>query len=110
MIEPIAPTASVVTGATSIQGARIAPMGGTSAAASADAQPVDFGAVLAQVASNAVDVLKAGEAASISGIRGQASVQQVVESVMSAEQTLHSAIAIRDKVVSAYLELSRMQI
>ena len=42
--------------------------------------------------------------------QGQASVQQVVEAVMSAEQTLQGAIAIRDKVVAAYLEISRMQI
>ena len=41
-------------------------------------------------------------------MQGKASVQQVVEAVMSAEQTLQSAIAIRDKVVAAYLELSRM--
>jgi flagellar hook-basal body complex protein FliE len=37
-------------------------------------------------------------------------VQQVVEAVMAAEQALQSAIAVRDKVVSAYLEISRMQI
>ena len=37
-------------------------------------------------------------------------MQQVVEAVMAAEQTLQSAIAIRDKVVSAYLEISRMAI
>jgi flagellar hook-basal body complex protein FliE len=37
-------------------------------------------------------------------------VQQVAEQVMSAEQTLQSAIVVRDKVVAAYLELSRMQI
>jgi flagellar hook-basal body complex protein FliE len=55
-------------------------------------------------------VLKTGEAISIAGIRGQASVQQVVEAVMAAEQTLQSSIAIRDKVVAAYLEVSRMQI
>ncbi len=29
---------------------------------------------------------------------------------MTAEQTLQAAIAIRDKVVAAYLEISRMQI
>ena len=29
---------------------------------------------------------------------------------MSAEQTLQSAIAVRDKVVAAYLEISRMSI
>ena len=40
---------------------------------------------------------------------GKASVQQVVEAVMSAEQTLQGAIAIRDKVVAAYLEISRMR-
>jgi flagellar hook-basal body complex protein FliE len=70
----------------------------------------DFTSVLAQVALNAVDSLKSAEATSLAGIRGQAPVQQVVESVMGAEQTLQSAIAIRDKVVAAYLELSRMQI
>jgi flagellar hook-basal body complex protein FliE len=32
----------------------------------------------------------------------------VVEAVMSTEQTLQAAIAIRDKVVAAYQELSRM--
>ena len=36
--------------------------------------------------------------------------QKVVEAVMATEQTLQSAIAIRDKVVSAFLELSRMSI
>ncbi len=46
----------------------------------------------------------------MAGIQGTATVQQVVEAVMSAEQTLQGAVAIRDKVVAAYLELSRMQI
>lgn len=42
--------------------------------------------------------------------KGQASVQQVVEAVMSAEQSLQTALAVRDKVVAAYQEISRMQI
>ncbi len=63
-----------------------------------------------RAALSAIDTLKAGEAAAIAGMQGKASVQQVVEAVMSAEQTLQSAIAVRDKVVAAYLELSRMQI
>lgn len=74
------------------------------------AQAPDFATVLARAALSAIDTLKAGEAASIAGIQGKASVQQVAEAVMSAEQTLQSAIAVRDKVVAAYLELSRMQI
>ncbi|RVU20262.1 flagellar hook-basal body complex protein FliE [Methylobacterium oryzihabitans] len=72
--------------------------------------PADFGSVMAQLAAGTAQSLKAGEAASIAGLQGKATAQQVVEAVMSAEQSLQTAIAIRDKVVSAYLELSRMSI
>ena len=44
--------------------------------------------------------MRTGEAAALAGLQGKASVQQVVEAVMSAEQTLQAAIAIRDKVVA----------
>lgn len=70
----------------------------------------DFSTMLARMSSTAVDSVKAGEAAAISGIQGRVSVQQVVEAVMSAEQTLQTAIAVRDKVVAAYQEISRMAI
>jgi len=73
-------------------------------------QPADFASILAKAALSAIDTLKAGEATAISGVQGKASVQQVAEQVMAAEQTLQSAIVVRDKVVAAYLELSRMQI
>jgi flagellar hook-basal body complex protein FliE len=69
-----------------------------------------FGQLLAGVSTQAVDDLKAGEATAISGLQGKASVQQVVESVMSAEQSLNTAMAIRDKAVSAYQSLSQMAI
>jgi len=69
-----------------------------------------FSEAMAQVSQGAIDKIKAGEAASIAGVDGQASVQQVVEAVMAAESTLQTAIAIRDKVVSAYQEISRMTI
>jgi len=78
-------------------------------AASGIAQ-ASFSDMMAQVATTAVDTMKAGEAASIAGVQGKASVQQVVEAVMSAEQTLQTAIAIRDKVVAAYQEIARMAI
>ena len=70
----------------------------------------DFADIMAQLATGVRDSLRAGEAASIAGMQGRASAQQVVEAVMSAEQSLQTAVAIRDKVVSAYLELSRMAI
>lgn len=82
---------------------------GASAASAATARP-SFGQVLADVASGAVNTMKAGEATAISGITGNASVQKVVESVMQAEQALQTAIAVRDKLVSAYQEISRMAI
>jgi flagellar hook-basal body complex protein FliE len=34
----------------------------------------------------------------------------VVEAVMAAEQSLQASLAVRDKVVQSYLEISRMQI
>ena len=82
----------------------------SAAGAVTGASPVSFSDMMAQVATSAVDTMKAGEAASIAGMQGKASVQQVVEAVMSAEQTLQTAIAIRDKVVAAYQEIARMAI
>ena len=70
----------------------------------------DFSKVLADVAANAVDTLKAGEATAIGGIGGTRTVQQVVDAVMNAEQALQTAIAVRDKLISAYQEISRMAI
>jgi flagellar hook-basal body complex protein FliE len=89
--------------------AGIAPSKVASPAASADT-PVDFGSFLAQMVSDTAHTLKAGEATAVAGINGQASTNEVVQAVMTTEQTLQSAIAIRDKVVAAFLELSRMSI
>ena len=70
----------------------------------------DFSQVLANVATDAIGTMRAGEATAISGIEGKASIQSVVAAVMAAEQTLQAAVSIRDKVVSAYQEISRMAI
>lgn len=108
MIDPIsAPTRSIAVGSGTDTG--LAPLRGASPAASADAS-VDFGSFLAQMAADTAHTLKAGEATAVAGINGQASTQQVVDAVMTTEQTLQSAIVIRDKVVTAFLELSHMQI
>ena len=79
-------------------------------AASSQTTGTDFSQVLAQLSADAVGTIKQGEAMSIEGIEGKASVQQVVESVMSAEHTLQTVIAIRDKVVAAYQQISQMAI
>jgi flagellar hook-basal body complex protein FliE len=71
---------------------------------------VGFDSVLKQVTTDAIGTLKAGEAASILAIQGKESTRRVVEALMSAEQTLQTAVAVRDKVVQAYQEITRMSI
>lgn len=72
--------------------------------------PADFSEVLSSLAASATNTLKGGEAMSLAGMQGKATTQEVVSAVMDAEQTLQTAIAVRDKAVAAYLELSRMAI
>jgi flagellar hook-basal body complex protein FliE len=71
---------------------------------------VGFDTVMKQVTTDAIGTLKAGEAASISAIQGKESTRRVVEALMSAEQALQTAVAVRDKVVQAYQEVVRMSI
>jgi flagellar hook-basal body complex protein FliE len=78
--------------------------------AAAAAQPLDFGDMLGQMVTGAAGAVRTAESAAISGLRGQLPVAQVVQTVMAAQETLQTAVAVRDKVVSAYLEVSRMAI
>jgi flagellar hook-basal body complex protein FliE len=69
-----------------------------------------FAEALSQAASKTVNTLQNAEQVSIQALKGDADTRQVVDAVMSAQQALQTTIAIRDKVVSAYLEISRMGI
>ncbi|ODT07149.1 MAG: flagellar hook-basal body complex protein FliE [Mesorhizobium sp. SCN 65-20] len=69
-----------------------------------------FAAALSDVAAQTAATLRQAEQLSAAGIQGQADTREVVDAVMSAEQSLQAAIAIRDKIVTAYLEVSRMGI
>lgn len=71
---------------------------------------VGFDSVMKQVTTDAIGTLKAGESASISAMQGKESTRKVVEALMSAEQALQTAVAVRDKVVQAYQEVVRMSI
>lgn len=70
----------------------------------------DFAAMLGSAITDFGNKLRQAEAVSIGGVKGTASMQDVVEHVMSAEQSLQAVIAVRDKVISAYQEISRMAI
>jgi flagellar hook-basal body complex protein FliE len=73
-------------------------------------QPSNFTDMLAGMIGETASAVKTAETASISAVHGKANIQQVAEAVLAAEMTLQSAIAVRDKVTAAYLELSRMAI
>jgi flagellar hook-basal body complex protein FliE len=98
----------------------IAPLGPTQAisgrssssapTASAEASGPSFAQTLGQVVTDAVGALQSGEAAAIQGVQGALPPFKVVESIMSAQRTLSQALAIRDKAVSAYQEITRMAI
>ena len=74
------------------------------------APETSFATALSAASGKAVDTLHSAEALSLKALQGEADTREVVDAVMSAEQTLQAAIAIRDKIVSSYLEISRMAI
>ena len=82
----------------------------SAAAAQGTGTQMSFAQVMGDMASEMANTVKMGEAKSFEAIQGKASTREVVDAVMHAEQTLQTAIAIRDKVVTAYLEIARMQI
>lgn len=113
MIEAVSQLSSSVGPAgSSLTATKIAPAAGlgVSGPAPTGVTAASFGEVMSDVATKGVENLKAAEATSIMSLQGKASVQQVVEAVLAAEQSLHTAIAVRDKVVAAYQEISRMAI
>lgn len=69
-----------------------------------------FASVLTNALGNSFSTMKQAEQLSIDALQGKADMRKVVDTVMSAEQSLQAAVAIRDKIVSAYLEVSRMAI
>ena len=81
-----------------------------SPAAGAANPAASFASVLSDMASQAVSTLERAEQVSVQGMQGQADTREVVDAVMNAEQALQAAVAIRDKIVSAYMEISRMAI
>lgn len=69
-----------------------------------------FSAMLGEAAANTVAKLGHAETVSLKALQGEADARDVVDAVMSAEQALQASIAVRDKLVTAYLDISRMAI
>lgn len=69
-----------------------------------------FAELLQSAAGQAVDSLRGAEQVSVKAITGDADMREVTDAILNAQQNLQAAIAIRDKIVTAFLEVSRMQI
>ena len=83
---------------------------GAAAPAATGIPAASFGSVMGQITADAVGTLQGAEAVSLNALQGKADTREAVDAVMNAEQTLQAAISIRDKIVQAYLEVSRMAI
>lgn len=83
---------------------------GASAAQAGAGVGQSFGSLVAEAATRTIDTLEHAQAVSMQALKGEADTREVVDAVMSAEQSLQAAIAIRDRIVNAYLEISRMTI
>jgi len=99
----------------SIGAVRSAGVSGTSqvtgsAETAGQATGTSFADMLQDAASGTVGQLRNAEQLSVQALQGKADVRDVTDAVMNAQQNLQAAIAIRDKIVTAFLEISRMQI
>lgn len=80
------------------------------AASAAQAGHASFADVMKDTATSMVGDLKNAEHVSFESIAGKASTRQLVDAVMTADRSLQTAVAIRDKLVSAYLDITKMPI
>ncbi len=69
-----------------------------------------FEQALGQAVGSAVNALQTGEAMAIQGVEGAAPPMKVVNAVMEAQRSLQSVVAVRDKLVSAWQDISKMAI
>lgn len=78
--------------------------------ASPGAREISFADLIQQSVQDSVDVMKTGEEMSAKAVTGEADLTDVVQAVTSAELTLQTVTAVRDKVISAYQDIMRMPI
>jgi len=69
-----------------------------------------FANLLESAGEQALQVTQQGEKTSIKALAGKADLADVVTAVSNAEVTLQTVVAVRDRVVSAYLDILKMPI
>lgn len=76
----------------------------------AETPGTEFGGVLARAIQGVADTGHKADAESMKAISGQGNLTDLATSVSRAELALQTAIAIRDRVVQAYQDVSRIAI
>ena len=69
-----------------------------------------FASALGTAALDAAQTLRTAEATAARALTGDAGIRETVDAVLEAERTVRAASAIRDKIVSGWLDVSRMSI
>lgn len=70
----------------------------------------DFGGMVGDAASAALNTLRTSERVTAQGVAGKADVQDVVQAMSNAEVTVQAVVNIRDKIVGAYMDVLRMTV
>ncbi|MCB1651061.1 MAG: flagellar hook-basal body complex protein FliE [Alphaproteobacteria bacterium] len=71
---------------------------------------VSFSDFLKDKVRDSIDTLHASEEMSARAVTGEADITDVVQAVSSAELTLQTVVAVRDRLIGAYQEIMRMPI
>lgn len=66
--------------------------------------------MVGQAATDSIQTLHEGEKASAQAITGKANLTDVVEAATSAQLTMETVVALRDKMLGAYQDIMRMPI
>jgi flagellar hook-basal body complex protein FliE len=74
------------------------------------AAPAGFGGMVENMIGEAAGAMRAAEAASARQVAGRGDMIDVVTAIGAAEVALDTVVAVRDRVVSAYTDIMRMQI
>ncbi|MCB1342156.1 MAG: flagellar hook-basal body complex protein FliE [Pseudooceanicola sp.] len=76
----------------------------------ADKAGTSFAEMVREAAVDAAQTMREADAVARAGMVDKATTQQVVEATIALESTVKVAVAMRDKLISAYQEVMRMPI
>ncbi|WP_213981692.1 flagellar hook-basal body complex protein FliE [Sphingomonas sp. dw_22] len=95
--------------ATSAYG-KVAGLGSALSKPTAKTEGSGFGAMVEDLVTGTADQMRTAEHASAQQVAGKGDLIDVVTAIGAAETALDTMVAVRDRVVSAYTDIMRMQI